>query len=184
MTDVVDGLRLGFDFLCHCEEAKPTWQSVSLLAVIFRNVLPFPPGAYFFCLVQVGAKHLRCTLFAQTQAPAQPFRSLDSAAGGAPSWAKRSRQENDPQGAGFLQAALPLCTPSSCVESLSGLTVGQGASRPLPLPKTMSGGAFRRTATLGASTDQKYKPVAKRHLNSSFSIFHFSFFFLSRFLSD
>ena len=148
MTDVVDGLRLGFDFLCHCEEAKPTWQSVSLLAVIFRNVLPFPPGAYFFCL------------------------------------SKRSRQENDPQGAGFLQAALPLCTPSSSVESLSGLTVGQGASRPLPLPKTMSGGAFRRTATLGASTDQKYKPVAKRHLNSSFSIFHFSFFFLFRFLSD
>ena len=28
MTDVVDGLRPGFDFLCHCEEAKPTWQSL------------------------------------------------------------------------------------------------------------------------------------------------------------
>ena len=28
MTDVVDGLHLGFDFPCHCEEAKPTWQSV------------------------------------------------------------------------------------------------------------------------------------------------------------
>ena len=32
MTDVVDGLHLSFDFLCHCEEAKPTRQSV-LLAV-------------------------------------------------------------------------------------------------------------------------------------------------------
>ena len=50
MTDVVDGLRLSFDFLCHCEEAKPTWQSVPLLAVIFRNALPFPPGAHSFCL--------------------------------------------------------------------------------------------------------------------------------------
>ena len=28
---------------------------------------------------RVGAKHLRCTLFAQTQAPAQPLRSLGSA---------------------------------------------------------------------------------------------------------
>ena len=33
---------------------------------------------------RVGAKHLRRTLFAQTQAPAQPLRSLDSATGGAP----------------------------------------------------------------------------------------------------
>ena len=32
MTAVVDGLRAGLDFLCHCEEAKPTRQSV-LLAV-------------------------------------------------------------------------------------------------------------------------------------------------------
>ena len=47
------------------------------------------------------------------------------------------------RGAGFLQAALPLCTPSSCIGSLSGLTVGQGASRPLPLPKAASGGTFR-----------------------------------------
>ena len=33
---------------------------------------------------RVVAKHLRRTLFAQTQAPAQPLRSLDSATGGAP----------------------------------------------------------------------------------------------------
>ena len=37
MTDVVDGLRLSSDSLCHCEEAKPTWQSVFLQAVIFRK---------------------------------------------------------------------------------------------------------------------------------------------------
>jgi len=36
------------------------------------------------CTVRVAAKHLRCTLFAQTQAAAQPLRSLDSATGGAP----------------------------------------------------------------------------------------------------
>jgi len=77
-------------------------------AAIFREEVPFPPGAYSFCLskksrqkndtkgrrlefapantctVRVAAKHLRCTLFAQTQAAAQPLRSLDSATGGAP----------------------------------------------------------------------------------------------------
>ena len=33
---------------------------------------------------RVGAKHLRCTLFAQTQAPAQPLRPLETATGGTP----------------------------------------------------------------------------------------------------
>ena len=37
MTDVVDGLLPGFVLPCHCEEAKPTWQSVCLQAVIFRT---------------------------------------------------------------------------------------------------------------------------------------------------
>ena len=52
MTDVVDGLRLSSDSLCHCEERSDvairtpsrviarsvaTWQSVFLQAVIFRK---------------------------------------------------------------------------------------------------------------------------------------------------
>ena len=41
-------------------------------------------GAGFEPTVRVGTKHLRCTLFEQTQVPAQPLRSLDSATGGAP----------------------------------------------------------------------------------------------------
>ena len=42
--------------------------------------LGFPPGAPFFCSVRVGTKHLHCTLFAQTQVPAQPLRSPMQAA--------------------------------------------------------------------------------------------------------
>ena len=49
-------------------------------------------GAGFEPTVRVGTKHLRCTLFAQTQVPAQFLRSLDSAPGGAPS--KPSGYEN------------------------------------------------------------------------------------------
>ena len=33
-------------------------------------------------MFRVGTKHLRCTLFAQTQVPAQLLRSFDSATGG------------------------------------------------------------------------------------------------------
>ena len=57
----------------------------SLLAIRFAEFRPLPL-AQLPSLLRVGTKHLRHTLFAQTQVPAQPFRSLDSAAGGAPSW--------------------------------------------------------------------------------------------------
>jgi len=42
-------------------------------------------GAGFEPTVRVGTKHLRRTLFAQSQVPAQLLRSLDSATDGAPS---------------------------------------------------------------------------------------------------
>ena len=76
---------------CHCEPVRRlVWQSVPLPAGQFtfwqsvspshrpilqeRSEICFVPDADF----RVGAKHLRCTLFAQTQAPAQPLRSLGS----------------------------------------------------------------------------------------------------------
>ena len=42
MTDVVDGLRPGFDFPLSLRGPTGPWQSVTLQAVIFRNAPPSP----------------------------------------------------------------------------------------------------------------------------------------------
>ena len=59
MTDVVDGLRLGFDFLCHCEEAKPTRQSV-LLAVCSH--VHFLHGVRIAAASSKPRNDIRCTI--------------------------------------------------------------------------------------------------------------------------
>ena len=82
----------------------PSGNSPSPLAAVGSH-LPqrssLPSGGILLLLVRVGTKPSRCALLAARQVPAQPFRSLDSATGGAPSWPKRSMQENDPKGEAF-----------------------------------------------------------------------------------
>ena len=82
--------------------------------------------------VRVGTMTSRCALLASSQVPAQLLRSLDSATGGG-----RSKP--------------PYVPPPPKMGNLSGLTVGQGAPRPLPLPNTRVQAVLSRLAGTSCS---------------------------------
>ena len=98
----------------------------------FRVTAPFPAPtlgspdvkkASFGSFLRVGTKVLPCTSFVQSQVPAQPPRSLDSAAGGAPLRAthgKGTRRRQDK----VLPFAMGPCKGSTDYDSLRAAASG------------------------------------------------------------
>ena len=92
-----------------------------------------PSGGLLLLLVRVGTKPCRRALLAARQVPAQPFRSLDSATGGAPSWPKRSRQENDTKGRRLEFAPAITCTVRVAAKHLRRTLFAQTQAAAQPL---------------------------------------------------